>query len=308
MAANGTSPTGAVVITGASTGIGRACALRMDRMGWRVFAGVRRQQDADALVAEASARLTPVMIDVTDAASIEAAARQVAHTLGSTGLAGLVNNAGVGFGGPLEFLPIQDLRQQLEVNVVGQVAVTQAFLPLLRRARGRIVFMGSIGGRLATPFLGPYNASKFAIEAITDALRGELRPWGLHVAVVEPGSIATPIWEKSRSLADRLEREMPPEAQRLYGAHIDAIRRAVDEAEGRGIPPDAVAKAVAHALTAKRPKTRYIVGRDARIQAIASAVLPDRLMDRVVAAQMHLPKEVPASTADEPARETASTR
>ena len=289
----------AAVITGASTGIGEACALRLDARGWRVYAGVRNQRDADALRAKASPRLVPLMIDVTDEASIASAASQVERELGSgRGLAGLVNNAGIAIGGPLEFMPIGDLRKQLEVNVIGQVAATQAFLPLIRQARGRIVNMGSIGGRLATGFFGPYNASKFALEAITDALRQELRPWGIDVAIIEPGSIATPIWEKGIADARERERALSARAAGLYKPYADAMIAKADEMGGRGIAPDEVAKAVEHALVSKRPKTRYIVGRDAQLQAVAARVVPDRLMDRVVASQMGLPSQAPEDVAE----------
>ena len=185
-----------VVITGASTGIGEACALHLDQLGWRVFAGVRKDSDGEALQRKASPRLMPVRIDVTDAASIAGAREIVARELGDRGLDGLVNNAGVVVAGPLEFVPMDDLRRQLEINVIGQIAVTQAFLSFVRTARGRIVNIGSVSGKMATPFVGPYAASKFAMEALTDALRCELRPWGIQVSIVEPGSIATPIWEK----------------------------------------------------------------------------------------------------------------
>ncbi|MEX2247579.1 MAG: SDR family oxidoreductase [Dehalococcoidia bacterium] len=290
MAANGATPErGAVVITGASTGIGAACALRLDGMGFRVFAGVRRPADGDALKAKGSSRLTPLIIDVTDAAQIAAAVDTVRAATGERGLAGLVNNAGIVVAAPLEFVPLDDLRRQLEVNVVGQVAVTQAFLPMLRDARGRIVFMGSIGGRMSTPFIAPYNASKFALEAITDALRLELRPWGIHVSIIEPGSIATPLWDKSQAAADALEQQMP-KALEMYGPAVDAVRKAAVEFADRGIPPDAVAKFVAHALTAKTPKTRYIVGRDARLQAALVKIVPDRMRDRLVAGQLKLPR------------------
>jgi len=293
MTTNGSGPAKAVVVTGASTGIGEACALRLDAMGFRVFAGVRTQSDADRLRAKASSRLTPMMLDVTDAAAIEAAAALVEREIGAGGLAGLVNNAGISVAGPMEFVPIDELRRQLEVNVIGQVAVTQALMPALRRGRGRIVNIGSVGGRLSTPFLGPYSASKYALEAITDAERVELRPWGLHVAIVEPGSIATPIWQKGLAEADRLERLLPPRAHALYDAAIAAMRALAREAEARGIPPDAVARAVAHALTSKRPKTRYLVGLDARAQAFLAKALPDRLRDAVVARIMKLPRTAP---------------
>lgn len=296
MMTNGSGPAKAVVVTGASTGIGEACALRLDAMGLRVFAGVRKQADADRLRAKASPRLTPVMLDVTDAATIEAAAALVERETGAGGLAGLVNNAGISVAGPMEFVLIEELRRQLEVNVIGQVAVTQALMPLLRRGRGRIVNIGSVGGRLATPYLGPYSASKYAMEAISDAQRIELRPWGLHVAIVEPGSIATPIWEKGQAEADRLERLLPPRAHALYDAAIAAVRAVARETEARGIPPDAVAKAVAHALTSKRPKTRYLVGLDARVQA-ALKVLPDRLRDAVLMRVLRLPRTVPEDVA-----------
>lgn len=286
MAINGTA--GAVVITGASTGIGEACALRLDKLGFYVFAGVRKDADGERVKAQASGRLTPVIIDVTDAASIEAAANTVSNAA-EGGLAGLVNNAGISVPGPLEFLPIDGLRRQLEVNVVGQIAVTQAFLPLIRKRRGRIVNMGSIGGRMATPFIGAYNASKFAMEALTDALRQELRPWGIHVSIVEPGSIATPIWAKAQATGDELEKTLSAQATSLYGSSVAALREAARKFEAAGIPPDEVARFVEHALTARTPKTRYVVGRDAQLQRMLIKVAPDRLRDRLVAQQLGLP-------------------
>jgi NAD(P)-dependent dehydrogenase (short-subunit alcohol dehydrogenase family) len=281
---------GAVVITGSSTGIGRACALRLDSLGFRVFAGVRRAEDGDALRAAASSRLVPIHLDVTDQTSIGAAGESVAQQIGDSRLAGVVNNAGIGVGGPMEFVSIEDLRRQVEVNVFGAVAVTQAFLPLIRRARGRIVNIGSIGGRLASPFIGPYSASKFALEAVTDAFRFELRPWGIDVAIIEPGSIATAIWEKGRTTADNIERDLGPEGRRLYGHAIAAVRTFIDEAERRAIPPERVADAVQHALTARRPKTRYLVGTDARLQAILATVAPDRVVDSVIARRLKVGK------------------
>ena len=278
-----------IVITGASTGIGRACAMHFDQLGFSVLAGVRRDADGAALRSAASDRLTPLPIDVTDAGSIAAARAQVEAAAGGRGVHGLVNNAGVGVGGPLEFVPLDDLRRQLEVNVIGQVAVTQAFLPMLRQARGRIVYIGSIAGRMATPFIAPYAASKFALEAITDALRVELRPWGIGVAIVEPGSIATPIWEKAKDTTKQVSDDLPPEGHELYGAAVSSLREVMADFEKRAIPAERVAKAVAHALLSKRPKTRYLVGTDARIQAALAAVVPDRINDRLIARQMHLP-------------------
>jgi NAD(P)-dependent dehydrogenase (short-subunit alcohol dehydrogenase family) len=267
---------GAVVVTGASTGIGEACATHLASIGFRVLAGVRKPEDAERARAAGHEALT---IDVTDEESIRSAAAQ----LDDGPLAGLVNNAGVAVAGPLEFIPVAEFRRQLDVNVVGQVAVTQAFLPALRKARGRIVNMGSIGGRVALPLLSPYAASKFAMEAITDSLRRELRPWGMHVAIVEPGAIATPIWQKSRAANEELAAQSPPEVEQLYGKLIERIRAESANLGETGLPPIEVAKAVAHALTASRPKTRYLVGREAKGRAAAAAILPDRAFDALVA-------------------------
>jgi NAD(P)-dependent dehydrogenase (short-subunit alcohol dehydrogenase family) len=289
---------GVIVITGASTGIGQATALRLDRRGFAVFAGVRKGADGERLRAEASDRLRPLRIDVTDAATIDEAKQAVASAVGDRGIAGLVNNAGVAMAGPVELVPVDEWRRQFEVNLFGHIAVTQAFLPMLRAGRGRIVNTGSIGGRFATPFLAPYSASKFALEALTDALRVELRPWGIHVSIIEPGSIATPIWEKGRETGDRLERELGAEGNRLYGDAVAALRAAVDQLEGRGIPPDRVAKAIEHALTARRPKTRYLVGIDAQMQAAAASVLPDRLVDRLITMQLGIGKQKKAREAE----------
>ncbi|MEX2159869.1 MAG: SDR family oxidoreductase [Dehalococcoidia bacterium] len=278
-----------VLITGASTGIGEACALRLDKAGWRVYAGVRKEADGQRLKQGASDRLTPITLDVTNQQQIDAAVQTVAAAVGEGGLHGLVNNAGISINGPLEFLTPDDIRKQLEVNVVGQVAMVQAFLPLIRKAHGRIVNIGSIAGKMATPFLGPYTASKHAMEAISDSLRQELRPWGLHVALIEPGSIKTEIWQKGIREADDFQRNAPEEATRLYGKAFNALKDAATKFEDAGIPADRVARSVEHALTSGRPRTRYIVGFDATVQRIIKSVVPDRLRDRLVASQLKLP-------------------
>lgn len=275
-----------VLVTGASTGIGRTTALRLDGSGWRVFAGVRREDDAASLRAEGSERLAPVILDVTDPAQIAAAAERIERE-SEGGLDGLVNNAGVAIPGPLETVPLEDLRHQLEVNLVAYVAVTQGMLEQIRRAEGRVVFLSSIGGRIAFPFGGPYHASKFATEAIGDVFRQELRPWGLRVSIVEPGSIDTPIWERGQRKAEEIEAKAP-RTNLLYGAALDKFRKVIEDTAERGIPPEKVAKAIAHALESPRPKSRYLVGLDAKLQARLKPLVPTPVFDRLVARQLNL--------------------
>ena len=272
----------AVIVTGASTGIGRATALDLVSRGFDVFAGVRREADGDSVAAESSGAVTPVILDVTDAATIDGAALRVTDAVGDGGLRGLVNNAGIAEPAPLEIMPIDALRRQLEVNVVGQVAVTQAFLPLIRSAQGRVVNISSVGGRVASPALGAYAASKFAIEALSDSLRMELHQWGIHVSVIEPGSFGTEIWRRGGGAADPTIERVPEEKRRLYADLIAAVRRLARRTEQRGRPPDAVVRAIVHALTASRPRTRYVVGTDARIQMALARLLPDRAYDALV--------------------------
>ncbi len=277
--------TQSIVITGASTGIGEATALHLDGLGFQVFAGVRRPADGEALKARASARLNPILLDLTDAASIARAQAIVEEVVGEQGLAGLVNNAGIVVGSPLEFLPLDDLRRQFEVNVIGQLAVTQAFLPLIRKAKGRIVNMGSQSGRVANLFMGPYAMSKFALEAMTSSLRQELKEWGIHVALVGPGAVATPIWRKSLAEADQRLAAMPAQALAYYGDMIDAVRRYQASRGDGGVQPIAVARAVAHALTAPRPRTSYRVGSDARLAELLR-LLPDSVRERLIARKL----------------------
>lgn len=277
-----------VLITGASSGIGQACALELDRRGFRVFAGVRREEDAEQLRQRASARLLPVMLDVTDAASIAVTADTVGAALGQQGLLGLVNNAGLVVAGPLELLPIDQLRRQFEVNVFGQIAVTQAFLPMLRLARGRIVMISSISGRVAAPFVGPYAASKHALEALSDSLRVELRRWGITVSLIEPGNVKTPIWEKSRAWAQQMAQQIPPQGEQLYGPDLRAVEAVTAQMAVRGMPVQRVVGVVVHALTARRPKTRYPVGFDTRLSIQALKFLPVRLRDWLVRREMGL--------------------
>jgi NAD(P)-dependent dehydrogenase (short-subunit alcohol dehydrogenase family) len=269
---------GSVLVTGASTGIGEATALHMEELGWRVLAGVRKDEDAERLREASKGSLEPVKLDVTDEGSVRAAAGQAGERLD-----GLVNNAGISIAGPLEFVPVEDFRRQLEVNVIGQVAVTQALLPALRAAKGRIVNVGSIGGLMAVPLASPYAASKFALEGITDSLRRELRAHGVHVAIVEPGGVRTPIWAKGQATADELRSQMPPEVDGLYGELIGAVTAEARRIAEEGMAPKEVAEVIAHALTAKRPRTRYLVGRDAKLRGRMVRVLPDRAVDALVA-------------------------
>lgn len=272
----------AVLVTGASTGIGEACALHLDSLGHTVFAGVRKPADGDRIAALGSGRLTPVLIDVADAASIEAAVKTIDESIGSTRFAGLVNNAGVARGGPLEFLAIDEWRDQIEVNVIGQVAVTKAFLPLIRGGCGRIVFVGSIGGRVGAPMMGPYNASKFALEGITESLRHELHEWDIKVAIIEPGVVKTAIWGKGRETAARLEAEADPEMLERYASLIQRSRDMIDTNDAKGVEAVVVARAIEHALFAANPKLRYLVGPDAKSAGLMAKFAPDRLKDLLV--------------------------
>lgn len=267
---------GRVLVTGASTGIGVATAIHLQELGFDVLAGVRRDVDADRL---GGYGLTPLLLDVTDASHID----RMLEVVGDGRLSGLVNNAGIGYGGPLEFLPIEDLRRQLEVNVVGQVAVTQACMGALRAGHGRIVNVGSIAGRLALPLIGAYAASKFALEGLTDALRRELIPHGVDVIVIEPGGVKTPMWAKSVDGVERLRDSAPPELETRYGKVISAMVAYTRQIEtNTGIEASVVAATIGKALTSRRPNTRYLVGRDAKLRGSLAKLLPDRLMDRMI--------------------------
>ena len=258
------------LVTGASSGIGRACATHLASRGFAVLAGVRN-------VADAPPNTEPIRLDVTRAEDIAAAAERV-----GTSLHALVNNAGIAVNGPIEVVPVEDWRHQLEVNLIGQVAVTRALLPALLNARGRIVNMSSISGRNALPLLAPYAASKFALEAFNDSLRREVGPHGVKVACVEPGIIVTPVWAKSRATGEGLVDTMPADARRRYETMLNAVRGFAERAERDGLPPEAVAEVVGHAVTARRPRTRYVVGREARVRVALGRLLPDRAMDALI--------------------------
>ena len=272
---------GTVVITGASTGIGRATALRLARAGFAVLAGVRREEDGADLRAQ-EGRIEPVLVDVTDAGQIASLAARV----GALPLAGLVNNAGIAVAGPLEGVPIDLVRRQYEVNVFGLLAVTQALLDPIRAGQGRIVNIGSIGGRINTPFVGPYSSSKAAVRSLSAALRRELRPWDIRVALVEPGALDTPIWRKGEAGAQETIDALPDRVRSLYARPLDALVAATRKIAANASSADDAAQAIEHALTAERPKAIYTVGREARIQGALHSVLPARTFDALVARAM----------------------
>lgn len=274
-----TTPSG-IVVTGASTGIGRAMSLLFAEKGSRVFACVR-----DLSSAPEHALIVPVRLDVTDAEEAKAAADQVAQS--GVDVSGLVNNAGIAVGGPLESMSLDDLRRQLEVNLVGQLAVTQAFLPLLRRNRGgRIVFTGSVSGKVAVPFLGPYVASKHALAGLAGSLRRELKPEGIGVSLLVAGTISTPIWDKGTADADQMDAELPAEVRDRYDKQLTGLRKVLAEAPGRGIPPEAVASVAWKALTDARPRAEYLVGTEAKVVARA-ARLPAPVLDLLLDKQLN---------------------
>jgi NAD(P)-dependent dehydrogenase (short-subunit alcohol dehydrogenase family) len=276
------------LVTGASSGIGRATVRRLDGAGWKVFAGVRKEEDAAALSAEGSPRLEPLMLDVLDPEAIASAAERVGAEPG--GLDGLVDNAGSAVPGPLEALPIEDFRRQVELNLTAQLAVTQAMLPAIRTAHGRVVFISSLGGRVALPMTGAYHAAKFGLEAVADSLRQELAPWGIKVVLVEPGSIDTPIWARGEEDAEKILAGASSRMHELYGAAIERYRQVARDTAERGIPPEKVAARIEHALEARRPRARYPVGLDAQVMARLKLVLPTPIFDRIVARAMAFPE------------------
>jgi NAD(P)-dependent dehydrogenase (short-subunit alcohol dehydrogenase family) len=273
---------GAVLVTGAATGIGKACALRLDREGYRVFAGVHDLRKAEALRKEAGPSLMTVLLDITIAEQVRAAAQLVRDSLGQDrGLSGLINNAGIALSGPIEFFPLESLRRILEVNVIGQVSVIQAFLPLLRKSQGRIVNIGSGSGRLALPFIGGYAASKFALRALNDALRRELRPSGIPVILVEMGFTSTDIREKGIAEARTALAVLPSEAKELYARPFSAGIEVMIKGFERAMPAERAAEIISKALQAKTPKFYYTAGAHIRKRNVAN-FLPSRLIDRWV--------------------------
>ena len=276
-----------VVVTGASTGIGWGCVKVLTAAGFHVFGSVRKPADAERLIKEFGANVTPLLFDVTDEAAVAEGARKVGTALGTDTLFGLVNNAGIAVPGPLLYLKIDDFRHQLAVNLTGQLVVTQAFAPLLGadRARqgapGRIVMISSVGGKNALPLSGPYAASKFGLEGLSESLRRELMLFGIDVIVVAPGAVATPIWDKAE------EFDITPFASTPYAAAIKAMRSFMIALGREGLPPEKIGEVVKTALTIVKPKTRYTVAPNS-MQQLMTAVLPKRTMDGLIARRLGL--------------------
>ena len=269
--------TRSVLVTGASRGIGRATAERLAADGWTVYAAVRDESTVPT-------GCLPVVLDLT---AVDADALRAALP---PDLDAVVNNAGIAVAGPVEGVRLEELRHQLEVNVVGQVAVTQAVLPLLRRSRGRVVFVSSLNGRISTPLMGPYSASKFALEAVADALRVEVRPWDIAVSVVEPGPIDTDLWKHAPETLEETVADLDEETTRLYAGHIDGMRKAVVAIQRTAAPVDTVVDSIEKALTAKRPRARYVPGAPAKAQSWGYAATPTPVWDRAIARLTGIPK------------------
>jgi NAD(P)-dependent dehydrogenase (short-subunit alcohol dehydrogenase family) len=275
---------GAVLVSGASTGIGAATASLLAREGFVTFAGFRSTADENR-VAELGTNVRPIVLDVTLQPSIQDAVR-IVRTSGIP-LTGMVSNAGIAIGGPLEHLPVEELRRQFEVNVFGSFALVQALLPLLAGG-GRIVLVGSISGRLATPYIGAYSASKFALRALADALRVELAPAHIKVSLIEPGSVKTPIWRKGREAADEMAAQIGETTRPHYRLALDRMLRLTQAEERDGMPADVVASAILHALTAPKPRANYVLGTRARIGSLF-ALLPAALRDGMLRRSMQIP-------------------
>ena len=262
------------LVTGASRGIGKGIVERLAALGWDVIAGVRSQQDADAVTKLDPQRVSSVILDITSADDIAALETSLPEQLDA-----VVNNAGIAVGGAIETLSTDDWRKQLEINVVGQFAVTRAVLPRLRKSRGRVVFISSLNGRLSMPIVGAYAASKFALEAAADALRMELNPWGIRVVVVEPAQTDTDMWRTADAMAAELEAGLTPEHRNLYAKHVAGFKKMIPVSQRIAVPTEKVAAVVEEALTARRPRARYIVGFGPKAQYALMSVLPTKLRD-----------------------------
>ncbi|HET7666817.1 MAG TPA: SDR family NAD(P)-dependent oxidoreductase [Mycobacterium sp.] len=271
-----------VVVTGSSTGIGRACALMLDRNGFRVFAGVRKDADGNALRSAASPSLTPVHIDVTNAVSVQAMADRVKAAVGKAGLDGLVNNAGTTLPCPVEYLSLEDFRRQLEVNLVGPLAVTQALLPLLRQTHGRVVNVTSAAGRAGVPLMAPYVSAKHGLEGLSDVMRLEFRQLGIHVAVIEPGFVGTSMGGKLQRDTVAALSSLPDDGRRRYGPALQKLAEEISRHAQAGSPPDVIAESILHALTSERPRTRYPAGAGAKRMLFMRRILPDRQFDKII--------------------------
>ena len=277
-----------VLVTGAGRGIGKVTALRLAASGWDVYAGVRKEADGEALAAEApSGRIHPIQLDVTSQDDLAMLGGRLPPDLFA-----VVNNAGVAVGGPVETLTREALLEQFDINVFGQVKVTQTVLPRIRAAKGRIVFVSSISGRISNPNLGAYAASKYAVEALADALRMELRPWRIRVSLVEPGQTDTDIWRNAGNVLDETVAAMRPEHRELYGRHIDGMRKAIPTAQRMAVSPDGVAKAIEHALTSRRPRSRYVTGAATKVQVALAAITPTPMMDASLRKLTGVPRKV----------------
>jgi len=276
-----TQDKGTVVISGASTGIGAACAEHLSQRGFTVLAGVRSEADHRRISALNNPHLRPLFLDVTSEESIAEAVEIVSETTGEAGLSALVNNAGIVAAGPIEYVSIDEVRGLFEVNVLGLMATVKAFIPLLRQAQGRVVNIGSISGRSAMPFMSPYASSKFAVEAISDSLRVELRPWNIEVCLLEPGSVSTPLFDKYLASLDAYIEGLPPKAKELYGRCLAGVRTVAVENATKGHTPESIARTVERALTATSPKARYLCGEGPR-QMLVLESLPSSMRDWVI--------------------------
>jgi NAD(P)-dependent dehydrogenase (short-subunit alcohol dehydrogenase family) len=275
-----------VLVTGAARGIGRATALRLAAAGWDVVAGVRRAEDGQPLGDAQPGRLTPVILDITDEQQLAALDSSLPAQLDA-----LVNNAGVVVGGPVEAVPPSELRRQLDVNVVAQAAVTQAVLPRLRASRGRIVFVSSVSGRVATPMTGAYNASKFALEGMADAMRMELAPWGIKIILIEPAQTDTDVWREMDGTVDEVVANTASHHRELYAKHIEGFRKSIPMSQRMAVPADSVGATIEKALTAARPRARYVVGANAKVQAMMGRLTPTPILDRVLRMGTGVPRK-----------------
>jgi len=288
MPATSTAAPRNVLITGASTGIGAACARMLAGRGWRVFAGVRKMQDGEALVAGAEGQIIPVILDVTNREQIKTVVQEIGLQCGEAGLQGVVNNAGIALAGPLEFMPMEAFERQFEINVLGLIAVTQAVMPLIRAGHGRVVLMGSNSGFMCEPFLAGYGATKHAVEAIADSLRIELRPWGIDVALIEPGAIKTPIWERAAKRADDVDSSLSQAHRELYGEMMTIVREGAMRIGETAPDVSLAANAVVRAIEARRAPIRVLVGGDAKSGAFFRWLLPARVFDHLIARKFGL--------------------